>query len=358
MKSTISPTSLLKELKKLSLVIRKTTVFPMLTAVKLEFENNKLRITGTDLETTYISTIDCVCDEKFDIVVVYQDMVDICGSLGTPLEIELKDTLISMVSGKSKFKLSIMGDANLYPKTETEDYLISFDADGDFFYNLSVANSCKHLDDPRMNMPAINIEKKCINVVGTDSNILYKKELPIKLNKELTVMVSSNMVSCCKAFQESKVSIGERFIKVEYGNDIIVSRLSEQKFPNYKAVIRNDIVYNMTINREQLRGALMQISVAANFSYKQVVMTFMDGLIKLQTQNADLNKEAETEIEVEHKVEIENIGFNADKMLHFLNNLNSETVDLSFISVSGSVYIKPSDDETIFCLLQPVVITN
>lgn len=358
MKATVNPTSLLKELKKMSLVIKKTTVIPILSSVKFEFDKNKLRITGTDLETTYISTIDCDCDGTFSVIIVYQDITEICGSLFTPLSIEVNGNVINFVCGKWKSKLSVMGETELFPTTETAEYFIEFEADGDFFYNLSIANTCKNNDDPRMNMPAISIEKKCINIVGTDSNVLYKKELPIKLGKELTTMVSSNLALCCKSFQDSKVFIGEKFIKVENGNDIIVSRLSEQKFPNYKAVIRNDIVYNMTINREELKSALMSIYFAANFTYKQVVVTFLDGAIKLQSQNIDAGKEGETEIEVEHRVEFPQIGFNADKLMHFLNVLSSETVDFSFISLSGSIYIKPSDDETIFCLIQPVVITN
>ena len=58
MKAVINSTLLSKELKKLSLVIKKNTVIPILSTVKFSFEKNKLTLTATDLETTYISEIE------------------------------------------------------------------------------------------------------------------------------------------------------------------------------------------------------------------------------------------------------------------------------------------------------------
>ncbi len=356
MKATVNPVALLKELKKMSLVVQKNTVLPILKSVKFDFKKDKVTLTATDLETTCISTIDCSCAKPFVLLIEFTDILDICSSVFAPLEITVSETNILLVSGKSKYKLSLIGDAINFPTIEQDQYFLEFEVDCDFFYHLSVANTFKGIDDPRFNMAAIDIKKDNLTIVATDSNSLYKKELPIALKKDLVLMVSSSFIGACKAFQNAKIYIGERFIKAEYLDEVIISRLSEQKFPNYRAVIRDGINYNLTTARENLRSAIKAVSFAANTQYKQVVASFSPNIVKFNAQNIDLVKEGETELEVENKVEIPEIGFNADKLNHFLNILTCESIDFSFSSVNGSIYFKPSDDESVFCLLQPVVI--
>lgn len=358
MKAIINPTNLLKELKKMSVVIRKNVVIPITSAVLFKFDKNKLTLIATDLETTYISTIDCQSKDVFSVPITFQDIVDICGNLSLPLEITVSDKSISFISGKSKFKLALIGEVEYFPLIPSDEFTVSFPVDGDFFYHLSNANTCKSKDDPRMDMAAIDIDNSSITIVATDSNVIYKKEMPIKSDKKLIVMVSSGFVHCCKTFQESTISIGEKFIKCEYKDEVIISRLSEQKFPNYRVILKPDINYNLTANREELKSALQSMSFAANFLYKQVVINFLNGKIKLQSQDIDLNKEGETEIEIDHSVETPEIGFNADKLIHLLSLMTCETVDFSFTSPSSSIYFKPSDDKSLFFLLQPVVINN
>lgn len=356
MKATVNPTALLKELKKMSMVIRKNPIIPIMSSVLFEFTKDKLTITGTDLETTYITSMECACKSSFSFPVSFQDMVDICGTRFTPIELELKGKDISLVSGKWKSKLSVAGGEKEFPKTPIEDGLIEFDVDGDFFYHLSIASTCKHKDDPRINMPAIHVSKDKVNVLGTDSNVMYIKELPIKANKEVVVMVSGNFANACKLFQESKVSIGEKFIKVEHGDETIISLLSEQKFPNYKAVIRQDIVWNMVVNKDSFKTELQSISVGTDLATRVVDSVILGNKIKMIARNTHFNKEAETEFDVESEMEELEISFNSEKMMHFLTTLTAETLDLSFTTPVGSIYIKPSDDDSVFCLLQPVAI--
>lgn len=358
MKATINPASLLKELKKMSLVVSKNTILPVLKSVKFEFKKNKATLTATDLETTYISTVECSCDKPFELLMEFNDIVDICGNVSAPLEINVTDKEILLTSGKWKGKRGLLGDAKDFPSIPEDVYYLDFQADGEFFYHLTIANTFKSADDPRMNMPCIDIQKDSLTIVATDSNSLYKKELPIALKKDLTVMISSNFVGACKTFQETKISVGEKFIKAEYKDEIIISRLSEQKFPNYRVVIRDDINYNLTVNRNELKKEISSVSSSANAQYKQVVATFHPDWIKLHSQDTDLVKESETEFENENSVQIPEIGFNADKMNHFLNSLTCETLDFSFSGISSSIYFKPSDDDSVFCLLQPVVIQS
>lgn len=359
MKATINHSALLKELKKLSLVIKKNTVLPILSTVLFKFDKNKLTITATDLETTYITSLDCECDKGFAIPIEYTDIVEICSSVSSPLELSVDDNGISIKSGKAKFKLSFSGQANEYPLVPEDEFDFSMDVDGDFFFHLYNANTCRNKEDLKvsMNMVAIDISKTEMNVVATDGFMFYKKTFDKKSKKELSVMVGDKFVQICKQFQETKISIGEKFIKAEYKDEIIISRLSEANFVNYRMALSNDIKYNLLVNKSELISDLNAISVAANLTSKQCVLSFTDGKITFKTQNVDFGKEAETEMDNEHQVEIEAICLNSIMLTHLLSLLTTENVELSITEPNRASYIKPVDDDSVLCLLMPLMIT-
>lgn len=356
MKAIVSPMALLKELKKMSIVIKSNHVIPMTAAVKFDFTKDKLTLTATDLETTYITSIDCVCSTPFSIPIEFSVVVEVCSKVFTPLEISVSDKTLFMVAGKYKSKFPLIGEADHFPKIPVDDFYFTFDADGEFFNELSIANTVKHTDDPRMNMAALDFTKDCLFIVATNSNALYKKEYPIKSKNEFCIMVSGGFVNACKLFQETKISIGTNFIKAEYGNEIIISRLSDNKFPNYKVVIPTDIIYNMVINREELKSALSSILVSAEKETKQCIIHFSLGKIKIESQDIVNDKQSETEMDLDHDVTIEYIALNAAFFINFLSVITSNAIELSFIGKTKALMMKPKDDNTISALLMPLMV--
>lgn len=358
MKSTINPAALSKELKKFNLVIKKNTVLPILSTILFKFDKNKLTLTATDLETTYVTVMDCECPKPFSLVIEYTDILDICNSVAAPIELSTDENGIYLVSGKAKFKLSLSGQPTDFPLVPDEDFNFEMNVDGDFFYHLSNANTCRNKEDLKvnMNMVAIDIAKDKMELIGVDGFMMYKKTIPKKSKKELSVMVTDKFVQICKLFQDTKISIGEKFIKAEYKDEIIISRLSEAKFVAYRNILPAELVINLTIDKAELNSELNAISVASNLTTKQCVLNFSEGKIKLTTQNIDFGKEAETEIDVEHKVEIDAVCLNSTMLTHLLNLLTTEQVEMSVTSQKSATYIQPSGDNSILCLLMPLMI--
>ena len=134
MTATINSQGLLKELKKMSLVIRKNNIMPITGTVLFSFKKDKLTLTGTDIETIYIIEIDCACSEEFSFCVDYFDVVDICYTCVDDLKITRKQTQILISSGVSKFKLSVIGEESEFPNNIDTDFETELTVDGDFFY--------------------------------------------------------------------------------------------------------------------------------------------------------------------------------------------------------------------------------
>lgn len=360
MKAIVNPTTLSKELKKMSGIIKKNHVIPITSAVLFSFSNNSLTITGTDLETTYVIVLEVECKESFSFPIDYADISEIASSTFTPIVIELGEKEISIKSAKSKFKLARVGEAEHFPSIPGDVYDFSMEVEGDFFYHLSYANTCrfKGYMHPSLNMAAILISKTELDVVGCDSFMMYKKTFQQASKKDLTVMVCDSFVNTCKGFQGTEVFIGEKFIKAVHVNSTVISRLSENKYANIKGILPPSINYNMELPKDELKSSLSVISVAAHLTSKQFVINFKEGLIKLVSQDIDFDKEAETEIDTDHKVEIDSICLNSSQMMHLCSLVDTHEIEFAITTAQGNVYMKPKGDDSILMLIRPLMIQN
>jgi DNA polymerase-3 subunit beta len=317
-----------------------------------------LTLTATDLETTYISTMECVSDKPFQFCIEYPLISELAGKVKLPLEFDVTEKSISAKSGVAKFKLSVAANPGDFPRMPEDSFDFSFDVGCDFFFNLSNANTARSKEDLKANFnkAAIHVEKNQLSVVGTNSNELYLWRIPAKNKKEFVSMVSDNFVQTCSQFQDAKISIGEKFIKAECQNDIVISRLPENKFVDYKSIMPSEIIYNMVVSKSELKNAIDQVGVTANLKSKQGVFVFEPGVVKIKTNDIDFGNEGETEIEVEHSVEVDAIGLNTTMLLHLLSLIDGEQVEMAFEAPHKAVYLRPIESESTLCLLMPLMI--
>lgn len=358
MKAIVNTSLLGKELRKMSEVISKITVLPILSNVKLEFEKGKVTIYATDLETTLVSKINCECQKPFTIVVDHASILDICNKLNEPVTIEEKDNQILVYGDDSKYKIPKEAKESEFPNIPDENFLFSIDVESDFFTALYSADSCKNPNDTMTttNTACLDFRKDALTIVGTDAFALYKKDFKIKTGQQTQSLARGKFVQAVKHFESGKLSIGEKFAKVESGDMIVITRLQEGKYCNYNVVLPETIEYNLTINRTDLIAAINKTSITASKITRLCVLNFESTGIKITSKDIDFGKEGESNIRASHKVEIDAIGVNGNQLLHILNLLDSEEVDISVTSPSKSLYLKPSGDDSVLCLLQPLMI--
>lgn len=358
MKAIVNTNLLGKELKKMAHVISKNTVLPILSCIKLEFGKGKLTVTATDLETTLSSTINCECPKPFTIVVDFLSISDICNKLNEPVTIEAKENQILIYGDDSKYKIPIGGKESEFPNIPEESFLFTVDVESEFFTSLYSADSCKNPSDlmVRMNTACLDFKKDALTIVGTDALMMYKKTFSIKGAKEQQSLVGGKFVSIVTRLQDGKLSIGEKFIKLESGDTTAITRLQDGKFVDYTCVWPSPIEYNFKANRVDFITALNKASTTANSTTKACTINFNPDKIKITSQDIDLEKEGESNLRATHTVDIEAIGVNSKQLLHILSLLSSEDVDISITSPTRSIVLKPSDDESTMCLLQPIMI--
>lgn len=359
MKAVVNTKALLKELKIVSQVISPSTVIPILTSVKMVFEKNKLTLIATDLETTIITSMECECPKPFTVIVEHKDISDVCDRLNEPISINSKENHVEILGDNYKSKLPLSGNDTDFPKIPEEEFLFSIDADEQFFSAMYCADSCRFKDDIRTNMNTgcLDFQKNGLVIVGTDASVLYKKEFKIKAGSQTRSQVRPRFVSSVKEMKTATVSVGEKFIKVEHESISIISRLQDSKYVDYGVVIPADTIdYNFKVDRVDFIIGIKKAAVTSNKKSNMCILNFMDGGIKITSQDIDFGKEGEYEMRVRHEVKIEAIGFNAKQMLDILEMFDGGEVKMSISSPAKSIYISQPDDETVLCLLQPLML--
>lgn len=360
MKAIINSVELEKELKIISPVIRKNTVIPITGAVLMEFTKNSVKVTGTDLETTAIFTLKCECQKAFDIVISFEKILDVCSKVSEPITIELKETSIHISGDNSNFKFPKMGELEHFPTTTDDELSMSVDVDCDFFYALSLASTCRHKDDLKvnMNMPCVDFKKKTsTTLVGVNEFFGFIRTLENKPTKDLTVMIPDSFVQLTKTFQDSTIWASDKWIKAESGDRIIISRLGEAQFVNYSMVIPKDLTCNFRANKNDFKKALRIAGVAANVTTNLCVLNFKENELIVTSQDTLLGNDADSKITADHSVDFESVCVNGSFMLHLLNLIDTDEVELMFTSNTKTIYMKPKEDNSVLTLIQPLTNT-
>lgn len=358
MKAIVNPQKLLNELKKVAPVISKNTILPILSSVVLSFNKNKLTIKGTDLETTIHLTMDCESKDSFDVLVEFSDLIGVCSKIHEPILINAIGDSILITSDNSKFKFAKTNEEH-FPKLPEEDFLFDLEVEADFFWALGCANICKSDTDlnPRMYCTSIKVKKDLITIAGIDGFVAYRNELKIKTGKIAEILVGKKFVDMTKGFSEGKVSIGEKFIKVETSDIIITSLLFDSQFVDLDSIIPQEILYNFKTNRVEFINSLGVTGIVASVSTKTISIHFdSEGEIKLYSQNVYYGKEVQTKIKSTNSVEIKSIGVNGNQMLKLLNLFDSEEVEMAFGGEKSTIYLRPAGEPNILCLLQPAAV--
>jgi len=356
MKAVINHDIFLKELKKISTLVKKNNIIPATGCVLLKFGEDTCTIRATDLETVFISEINCNCKNSFSVMVDYENLMGACSVLIAPINFELNNTEITIKSGVSKFKLLSQGDETAFVVLPEDEFDVSFEATGELYYQISKAASVKtkNQDNVNFNMVCLDVDNKDIKVVGVDTASSYIKTVDINSGKSKTVMIPDGFVSLTKTFQESTISIGERYVMAVYKNTTVMGRLSEQKFLNYKTALTKTYDFNLTINRQSLLNGVQAISFALNAFNNTMQFSFSNKGIKIVCVDVNFGNEAETFVECENNVPIEKIGFRVKDFSQMLSAIDGEDVEFSFTDEKKPAYCRPINDNTFLSILAPV----
>jgi DNA polymerase-3 subunit beta len=146
-------------------------------------------------------------------------------------------------------------------------------------------------------------------VCGTDAHRLYYNESTLFGNE---MVLSPEVCKLLQFYSDVNVSSDGQHVVINdiHSTVVITSRLIDGKYPNFMAVIPKDNPFNLTANKKDVLAALKTLSLFANKTTNQVVLSINNSTLTLEC--ADLDRGIAKKIEIPCKS-------NADKYKFALN---------------------------------------
>ncbi|HCO21427.1 MAG: DNA polymerase III subunit beta [Cloacibacterium normanense] len=374
MKFIVASGELQKALNVVSGVISSSQSRPILENFLFELENEILKITASDGETTLITSLAVKSDDQGKIAVpakIFQDLIKTFGD--QPLTFSVKDSesgeggLLEILDEKDNYEVAL-DNAEDYPE------LPDFDASqkvtlasgvlADALSNTLFATSNDSLR-PVMTGVLFQFTEKETNFVSTDSHRLVVYKRTDVTNKEAVefimpkkpLSIFKNILS--NSNDEVTIEFNENMAKFTFGENIWICRLIDGKYPNYSAVIPKENPNVLTVNRNLLLSSIRRASILSNKSTNQVRFKLSGNVLHLHAEDTEYANKADMNIPCDYKGEDINIGFSSKFLTEMLSVLGSEDITMKMSQPNRPGIVEPVDgldeNEHILMLSMPVI---
>ncbi|MBI5818084.1 MAG: DNA polymerase III subunit beta [Verrucomicrobia bacterium] len=373
MKITVSKDQMLEALQQVQTVVSTRTTLPILSNVLLRATGDTLELTTTDLDVGIQRKISADVAKPGATSLPARRLFGIFRELPAgEAEIEVDEKNIASIRcGSSFFK--IMGlPAEEFPPLPKFDggkhFKIAQTNLRDMFRKTSYAISN---DETRyvLNGAFLQFKADKLTMVATDGRRLALAEqdlefpkanevegiLPTKAVNELMHLLGDKgevqaIVTENQMAFEMQVSAApvtgaqpekgkEEKAKSDSPNLMIVSKLIEGNYPNYRQVIPSECKERVTLERESLLTALRRASLLCTEKSNSVKLQFSKNNLAVIAKSPDVG-EARESVTINYKGKEIAVAFNPEYMMDPLRNLDSDEVHLELIDELSPGVIK------------------
>lgn len=372
MKFIVSTTTLLKSLQTVGGVINTNSVLPILEDFLFDIKGGKLTVFATDLETSMSTELKVEAKENGRIAIPARILLDTLKTLPEqPLtfKIDEKTKGIEITSETGRYKLS-GENADDFPKVPQPEAVTELNmvasalnrAVGETLFAVSS-------DDLRPAMTGVlfQVSPEGMNFVSTDAHKLVKlTRNDIKAAKPAQFIVPKKALGLLKAalpMSDSGVNVAfnksNAFFAFE--NTRMTCRLIDANYPDYGAVIPQNNPNKLNISRLEFLNALRRISIYANKTTYQVVLTIAGSELKISSQDLDFSNEANERLSCSYEGSDMEIAFNARFLIEMLGVLDSNEIEIELSTPTRAGVLRPvekNDHEDLLMLVMPVMINS
>lgn len=374
MKFVVSCNLLLSHLQSVGRVIASKNSIPVLDCFLFELKGNTLTITGADVETRMITSIevnDVVGEGTY--AIPSKSLLDSLKELPEqPIVFEINtvsmEVIITYQNGKYNF---IAENGQEYPlaKPLSEDASQLTMAASDLLAGITHTIFAIGDDElrPVMNGIFFDINDENITFVGSDGHKLVRfKNFSVKGNEGASFILPrkpANLIKSVLPREEGEVTIGfdSSNAYITMGRFQVVCRLVEGRYPNYNGVIPSENPYRVTIDRVQFLNAMKRVSVFSMLGNSIVRLEISENSMFITAQDIDFSTSAEETVPCVYNGEPMTIGFKSTFLIEILSNLPSEEIILELADPSRASLLLPTEnaeDEDLLMLLMPVTVSE
>lgn len=346
-------------------VVSSRTTLPILSNVLIEADELGLLLSTTDLDVTISVRLAADVTKTGATTLPARRLASIVRELPTAaidVEVDL-DNAASLRSGASFFKILGLPSADFprvgefeNPKIFTIDQRLLRDALRKTSYAIST-------DETRYVLNGVNclIGEGLLTLVATDGRRLamVEQDLEFPAGQETGVIIPTKAVNELQRILgesgELKVTLTHNQACFELNEIVLVTKLIEGNYPNFRQVIPGAANHRVVVEREVLLNAVRRVSLLANEKTNLIRFLFDDHRIAISANSPEIG-EAEEIIDARYDGPRMLLAFNPEFVMAPLRNLSQDEVFIDLIDESHPGVLKI--DEPFLYVIMPMRVTN
>jgi len=217
---------------------------------------------------------------------------------------------------------------------------------------------------PALNGAYFNFTEGTIDFVATDGHRLVKITRQNETNIQAGYIISKKYLTILSTFlegqKETSLIFSDDYIFSNNGKDVFYSKIIDEKFPNYNAVVPLENPEKLVAQKTEMLNNIKAVSIATNKNTNQISLNFSEGKVYFKSVNQPESKTVHAPLKTgEYQGSEISIGFNALYIKEAISKYPSEDICLTFKDANSAVLLLPkeSDQKTII-LLMPVRINE
>jgi DNA polymerase III subunit beta len=358
MEITVSKFELLKELTATQGVVERKTTIPILSNYLFEAAADRLSLTATDLDLSLRTSCNAKVKKEGSCTIPARKLHDYVKLLpDADISIKmLENHWVSIRCGRSNTKMVGMARSNFPSLPAFPTAGVVKIPSGVLRQMIAKTTFAIANEESRytLNGALMVLKPESITMVATDGHRLAHVERSGEkfegVSGELKTLVPKKAMDELKSLLDSSDVDAIDFAKDEstlffrIGPRLLTSRQLTGQFPNYEAVLPKDNNKSITVNCEDLSGAIQRVAQFADERSRAVRMRMEKGELKISASSTEMG-ESEDSLETSYNGDSVTIGFNAQYLLDFLKATGSGEVRMEFKDAQSAGQLRPGDGD-------------
>jgi DNA polymerase III subunit beta len=340
MKFSATKEKLLEGLQQVQNVVSTRTTLPILSNVLLQAKEGAVHLTTTDLDVGVRGSFEANVDKVGATTLPARRLFTIIRELPSSeiaVEVDGKNAA-SIRSGQSFFKILGLPEEEFPPLPKFENAKVVTMRQKDLHDGLRKTAYAISTDETRyvLNGVLFSFKENKLTLVATDGRRLAMLDIELEFPRshEAEIIVPTKAVTelqrLLKDDGEVKISVGSGQIAFDLNNTLLVSKLIEGNYPNYKQVIPSEAKERVTLERETFLNSLRRVSLLASDKSNSIKLNFSKNNIEITANTPEVG-EARESLPVAYKGRDFAIAFNPEFLMAPLRNLTEDEVFFDLI---------------------------
>ncbi len=349
MKFSVTKEKLLECLQQVQNVVSTRTTLPILSNVLLQAHGNEVRLTTTDLDVGVRGSFEASVEKEGATTLPARRLFTIIRELPSSeiqFDVDVKNAA-SIRSGQSFFKILGLPEEEFPPLPKFDEAKVVTIRQKDLRDGLKKTSYAISTDETRyvLNGVLFSFKDNKLTLVATDGRRLAMLDIDLEFPRshEADIIVPTKAVAELQRLLtdegDVRVSVGSGQIAFDLNNTLLVSKLIEGNYPNYKQVIPGEMKERVTLERETFLNSLKRVSLLASDKSNSIKLNFTKNNIDITANTPEVG-EAKESLPVAYKGREFSIAFNPEFLMAPLRNLAEDEVFLDLIDEMSPGVIK------------------